>query len=32
VPFIAERAAAHGLVCFDPQTEEVLTPPADAGA
>ena len=29
-PFIAERATAHGLVCFDPQTCEVLTPLADA--
>ena len=25
VPFIVERAAAHKLVCFDPQTERLLT-------
>jgi hypothetical protein len=28
VPFIVDRATAHGLVCFDPQTERLLTPAA----
>lgn len=26
IPFIAERAKARGLVCFDPQSERLLTP------
>jgi hypothetical protein len=25
VPFIAETARAHGIVCFDPQSERLLT-------
>ncbi len=28
VPLIVEHAAAHHLVCFDPQTERLLTPAA----
>lgn len=28
IPFIVERATAHDLVCFDPQTERLLTPAA----
>jgi hypothetical protein len=28
LPFIVERATARQLVCFDPQTERLLTPPA----
>jgi hypothetical protein len=26
IPFIVETADAHGLVCFDPQTERLLAP------
>jgi hypothetical protein len=28
VSFASELAAAHGLNCFDPQSEKLLTPPA----
>ena len=31
VPFIVEHANAHDLVCFDPQTERLLTPVAKRG-
>lgn len=27
MPFIVECATNHGLVCFDPQAEQLMTPP-----
>lgn len=30
LPFIVERAEAHKLACFDPQTEELLVRPSSA--